>query len=118
LRFQFTVVHRLPGRVRLRLDPADAHRGELIAAALGAHPEVTGVRWTPAARSLTVHFRPEAEFEEIARRLHPAVPDQTPSHGARSRPLWREVLAPAAAPGAGPAGARGGSGGVRRACAP
>ena len=117
LRFQFTVVHRLPGRVRVRLDPADAPRGELIVAALGLHPEVTAVRWTAAARSITVHFHPEAEFEEIASRLHPAVPHQVPSDGARSRPLWREFLAPAAALAAGLAGAGVASGVIIGVCA-
>ena len=117
LRFRFTVVHRLPGRVRVRLDPADAPRGELIVAALGLHPEVTAVRWTAAARSITVHFHPEAEFEEIASRLHPAVPHQVPSDGARSRPLWREFLAPAAALAAGLAGAGVASGVIIGVCA-
>src|SRR5215510_4095971 len=117
LRFRFTVVHRLPGRVRVRLDPADAPRGEMIVAALGLHPDVTAARWTAAARSITVHFHPEAEFEGIASRLHPAGPHQTPSDGARSRPLWREFLAPAAALAAGLAGAGAVSGVVIGVCA-
>src|SRR5215470_19987605 len=117
LRFRFTVVHRLPGRVRVRLDPADAPRGEMIVAALGLHHEVTAVRWTAAARSITVHFHPEAEFEEIASRLHPAGPHPRPSDGARSRPLWREFLAPAAALAAGLAGAGAVSGLIVGVCA-
>ncbi len=111
------MVHRLPGRVRVRLDPADAPRGGMIPAPQGLHHEVTAVRWTAAARSLTVHFHPEAEFEEIASRLHPAVRGQPPSDGARSRALWREFLAPAAALAAGLAGAGAVSGVIIGVCA-
>ena len=102
---RFVVVHRLPGRVRVRLDAGDAPRGPAVAAALRSHPRVTSVRWTAPARSLTVQFDPGCRFASILRGLRPAVPSAPPAADLPARPVWREFLPAAVALGAGLLGA-------------
>jgi P-type Cu2+ transporter len=86
------VVHRLPGRVRLRLGPADAARGPDLAAAFDAHPSVRSVRWTAPARSLTVQFDPGRTFESIVRRLRPGRPAPVRAREDQPRSAWRDFL--------------------------
>lgn len=54
------VVHHVPGRLRLEMvgarNPAQGHR---LAETLSKEPGVSQVRFTPASRSLVVHFDPE-----------------------------------------------------------
>ncbi|HXM54625.1 MAG TPA: heavy metal translocating P-type ATPase [Candidatus Dormibacteraeota bacterium] len=89
--------------MRIRLDRADARRGQEVAAALRAHRRVRSVRWTAAARSLTVHFEVGRRFEAIVDGLRAAM-TPPPATDRQARPLWREFLAPAAALLAGLAG--------------
>ena len=115
----YAVVHQLPGRVRIRLDGADARRGDEVAAALRSHGRVRSVRWTAPARSLTVQFDPDRSFESIVGNLRPP-PRWAPKPVASdlpARPIWREFLAPAAALIAGVAGAGIASAAVVAACA-
>ncbi|HSR24574.1 MAG TPA: hypothetical protein VLW53_13550, partial [Candidatus Eisenbacteria bacterium] len=102
---RYVVVHRLPGRVRVRLDALEARRGQEVAAALRLHPRVTSVRWTAPARSLTVQFDARRRFESILGGLRPAggAPPRAPDLPAP--PLWREFLPPAATLAAGLLGA-------------
>jgi hypothetical protein len=64
-----TVVHSLPGRVRVRfsLPPEDAGR---LAAAIGQHPGMGAIDYAPITRSLLVHFDPHTiTQEEITLRI-------------------------------------------------
>jgi hypothetical protein len=91
---RFRVVHSLPGRVRLRVAPESADRGEELARRLAGHPDVRSTRWTPAARSLTVEFDPGVSFTDVVSLI--------PSEGrvpadeieVRRQPLWRQFLLP------------------------
>lgn len=111
-------MHRLPGRVRIRLDDVDARRGDEVAAALRSHRRVRSVRWTAPARSLTVQFDPGRSFDSIVGSLRPP-PGRPPLAAPElpTRPIWREFLAPAAAVVAGVAGAGIASAAVVAACA-
>jgi hypothetical protein len=78
-----TVVHSIPGRVRLRF-PACTPDDIISAAELfETQPEVSSVRWSAGARSLTVAFDPSLPFTDLAIRLPGAI-------------LKREFDAPAA----------------------
>ena len=64
-----TVVHSLPGRVRVRFSqpPEDPDR---LAASVGEHPGMGTLAYTPATRSLLVRFDPHAiTQEEITLRI-------------------------------------------------
>ena len=64
-----TVVHSLPGRVRVRFSqpPEDPER---LAASVGEHPGMGTLAYTPATRSLLVQFDPHAiTQEEITLRI-------------------------------------------------
>lgn len=64
-----TVVHCLPGRVRMRLsrDPLDADR---LSAAVRDHPGLREITYTPVSRSLLVRFDPhDISREEITLRV-------------------------------------------------
>jgi hypothetical protein len=52
------VRHAIPGRVRLRLEPPDADRGEEVARALAAQEGVRRVVWNGLTRSLTIYYDP------------------------------------------------------------
>ncbi|HYW27226.1 MAG TPA: heavy metal translocating P-type ATPase [Terriglobales bacterium] len=99
------MVHRLPGRVRIRLEACSAVPGHEVAAALRAHPLVRSVRWTAPARSLTVEFAPACRFESIVGGLRPVAEATPAAPDPPARPLWREFLPPAAAVAAAVAGA-------------
>jgi hypothetical protein len=66
---QFTyparLAHRLPGRVRLRLEPADVPNGRRLAARLRSHPSVSSAVWSEPNRSLTVQFDPTLCLPEL-----------------------------------------------------
>jgi Cu2+-exporting ATPase len=117
VRAGYVVVHRLPGRVRLRLDAASAARGPGLAAALGAHPSVSSVRWTAAARSLVVQFDPRHTFESIVRRLRPGRPASPAVREDPQRGAWRDFLPAGLALAAGVLGGGLASAGVVAACA-
>ena len=53
-----SVLHSIPGRLRLRLEPADADRGEEFARALLAREGVRRAVWNRRTRSLTIHYDP------------------------------------------------------------
>lgn len=96
LRFRYEVVHRLPGRVRVRLSGAEGAPGAAVAAALRHHPAVSSVRWREQTRSLTVQFDPAVAFSRIVTGLKaqdhvPPKPDEV------SGPIWRGFIRPAAA---------------------
>lgn len=59
------VAHSVAGRMRLRLPAALAGHGLGLAQHLALHPEVQSVRWTSAARSLTVSFDRSVAFDRI-----------------------------------------------------
>lgn len=59
------VVHRLPGRSRLRFRPGGAANGHLLALRLAGHPAVVSVRWRPANRSLTVEHLPHVGLDAL-----------------------------------------------------
>jgi heavy metal translocating P-type ATPase len=114
------VVHRLPGRVRIRLEARSPVPGPDAAAALRAHPDVRSVRWTAPARSLTVEFDAGRPFESIVAgarpvaqvaQVAPAMPESSP------RSLWREFLPAGAALAAGVVGAGIASAAVIATCA-
>jgi hypothetical protein len=72
----YTIVHRSPGRVRLRLDgelPGVPH----FAASIALHPATSEVRWVAAARSMTVTHdvtvAPETILRAAGRQRPPAV---------------------------------------------
>ena len=104
-RFRYEVVHRLPGRVRVRLRGAARARGDAIAAALRRHPAVGSARWREPTGSLTVQFDPAASFRRIAVELEEAPDDVRPEPADRSRPAWHDLVRPAAALLAGLTGA-------------
>lgn len=86
------VVHRVPGRARLRLPRRllSPHMQAGISAALDAHGDVVSYRLNPAARSLVVEFRPGLDLDELRRELAaapPAEPRQAPPRPQRPRPL-------------------------------
>ena len=91
----YRIVHSLPGRVRIRLDPFSAHRGEELAARIATHPVVRKTRWTGAARSLTVEFDASLSFTDLVN----FVPSDAhfPSDGVHvpKHSLWRQFLLPA-----------------------
>jgi len=67
------VVHRIPGRVRVRL-PADAHT-EGVGDAVSALPGVTSVVWSPLTRGLLVRYDADradepAILDAIAQHAH------------------------------------------------
>lgn len=114
---RYVVVHRLPGRVRIRLDALDAGRGQDIAAALRSHPRVGSVRWTAPAHSLTVQFDVGCRFESIVGGLRTAGPALPHAPDNPGRPVWREFLPAAVALAAGLVGAGLGSAAIIAACA-
>lgn len=59
------VVHRLPGRVRVRFDAGAAVHGWGVANSLAGHPHVRGVTWNAANRSLVVSHDPEVPASAI-----------------------------------------------------
>ncbi len=64
-----TVVHSLPGRVRVRLSaaPADAQR---MLAGIREHPGMDSISFSPATRSILARFNPhEISREEIVLRI-------------------------------------------------
>ncbi|MDQ6899544.1 MAG: hypothetical protein M3072_08555 [Candidatus Dormibacteraeota bacterium] len=61
------VVHRLPGRCRLRFGPDQAASGRLLAQRLAGQAAVACVRWRPANRSLTVEYLPSIDLDELLR---------------------------------------------------
>jgi Cu2+-exporting ATPase len=92
---RYSIVHSLPGRVRLRLQNREL--GEEFAERLGAHRLVSSARWVEAARSLTVHFDPAVPFERIVNDL-PERPRRMPLPvEQRPAPIWRQFLTPAIA---------------------
>jgi Cu2+-exporting ATPase len=93
----YTVVHSLPGRVRLRLPNRDGQLGEELAERLGAHRLVSSTRWVEAARSLTVHFDVSVPFERIVNELPESPRRVLPPAEQRTPPLWRQFLTPAVA---------------------
>ncbi|MDQ6636835.1 MAG: hypothetical protein M3Y62_03500 [Candidatus Dormibacteraeota bacterium] len=64
------VVHRLPGRCRLRFGADRAASGRLLAQRLAGHPGVVCVRWRPANRSLTVEYLPSVELDELLQQAN------------------------------------------------
>jgi heavy-metal-associated domain-containing protein len=54
----FSIVHDIPGRLRLRL-PVDI-RGEDLVEAIEGMPGVESCRWTPRTRGLLVRYQPDA----------------------------------------------------------
>lgn len=90
----YSVIHSLPGRVRLRVEPADAGAGEELATRLASHPSVATARWTAATRSLLVSFDASRSFAAIARELPDDVAPaaSTPAAGGS---LVRQFLLPA-----------------------
>lgn len=103
-RWCYSVVHSLPGRVRLRLSHADAEAGPELAGLLAAHPEVETTRWVAAARSLTVVYERERSFADIMRGL-PSEASQVATRERPQPPLWRQFVVPAVAVAAGLSGA-------------
>ncbi len=101
----YKVVHSLPGRVRLRILSADPEDGRRFADRLARHPDVSGVRWTSAARSLTVHFEPGQSFAGIVHRLPSDLPAPSADGESPQRPLWQQFLLPAVSLAAGLSGA-------------
>ena len=65
------LVHGLPGRVRLRLEPADAPKGLRLAARLRSHPSVSSAAWSEPNRSLIVRFDPTLCLRELFDCLPP-----------------------------------------------
>jgi hypothetical protein len=88
------VEHRLPGRFRLRFDPAAADGGWALAVRLASHPDVRSVRWGCANRSLTAQHSPAVQMERI---LAESVTLVVPAPPVRPRPalgpLGRAALA-------------------------
>lgn len=102
--FRYRIVHRLPGRVRVRLSGADQLQAPAIAVALRRHPAVNSARWREQTRTLTVQFDPAVSFRRIATGIDvqdhgQAAPDEV------SGPAWHDFVRPAAALVAGLAGA-------------
>ncbi len=64
------VVHRLPGRCRLRFGADRAAGGRLLAQRLAGHPAVICVRWRPANRSLTVEYLPWIELDALLQQAN------------------------------------------------
>lgn len=93
-RHQYTVVHSLPGRVRLRIPQTERGLGEEFAARLAAHRLVTSTRWVEVARSLTVHFDPSVPFERIVNNLPETDGRVLPPAEPNTPPLWRQFLTP------------------------
>lgn len=90
-----SVAHALPGRVRLRLAPADSRHGTAVAAAFAGRPGVRGVRWTGPNRSLTVWFDRRERFSDLVAAVErDGLPEVDPAGG--ERPLWRHFVLPAA----------------------
>jgi P-type Cu2+ transporter len=90
----YQVVHRLPGRVRVRLSHADARRGAELAELLASHPSVTGTRWAGPARSLTVTFDPTVSGDlELMLTEAPGGSVREPAHEPE-RPFWKRFLLP------------------------
>jgi hypothetical protein len=46
-----------------------AQDGLRLARRFAYHPSVTSVRWSPVARSLTIHFESQREFSELLEEL-------------------------------------------------
>ena len=89
------IVHSIPGRVRLRLHPADASRGAEVARALLARPGVTKVAWSLRTRSLTVQFDHRRQLGDVIASLRAGRPSETTAAIAGSTAdgfNWARVL--------------------------
>jgi hypothetical protein len=65
---RLTVVHTIPGRLRLRVPAAARTSG--MADAVGRRDGVTSTQWSPRTRSLLVRYQPETiDGDEIARMV-------------------------------------------------
>ena len=103
---RYSVVHSLPGRVRIRLSSDDVAIGAHVARLLAEHQAVSAARWNAPARSLTITFDPETSSRAIIGSLPESLDDPgveaPPSEG---RAAWTTFLLPAAALAAGVVGA-------------
>lgn len=74
----FRVIHAIPGRVRIVFERSADDDGLRLARRLALHEDVRAMRWTPAARSLTVAFAGARRFEEILGELPEDLPHSAP----------------------------------------
>ncbi len=93
------IVHRLPGRLRLRLPLlAFKDRRDEISKKLAADERIKGVDITASCRSLTVYFDPGTlDFPGILALLDPAVlkADAVESQAPEPQPLEKKIRTPA-----------------------
>lgn len=88
-----SVVHAIPGRVRVRLCAADQHLGRAVANALAEYPDVQRVVWNPHVRSLTIHFDPRRPPPELATGLdRPRVPARLLGRAEADSLDWGKIL--------------------------
>lgn len=66
------------GRVRIVFERPNEYQGLRLARRLARHREVRALRWSPAARSLTVQFAAGRRFEQILEELPDEVPYSAP----------------------------------------
>jgi hypothetical protein len=74
----FRIIHAIPGRVRIVFERSADDHGFRLARRLALHQAVRAMRWSPAARSLTVEFAAGRCFEEILGDLPEDLPHSAP----------------------------------------